>query len=169
MKITGKAFWLFLVTAVLMTVSLLPRPALAQARTDLTLTLLPYGYYLEATAGKDNLFYLEIRNIGTAAITDIRLSSDTPEGWTIDFSPAEIDYLGPKSLQTVDVNIKPPGNAARGEQRVTLIATANEIRKIESLWVTVKAASFWLWVGIGIAVVVTAAFIFIFMRFGRQK
>jgi uncharacterized membrane protein len=169
MKTKGKAFWLFLVTAVLLTVFLLPQPTFAQGRTDLTLTLLPYRYNFEITAGKDNLFYLEVRNTGTTTVTNIRLSSDKPEGWVIDFRPDRIDSLSPGSLQTVDVNIKPSGDAAKGELRVNIIATANEIRKVESLWVTVKIASYWLWVGIGIAVVVVAAFIFIFMRFGRQK
>ena len=173
MKIKSKACRLFLLVAFLMTVLLLPQPSLAQEReVDLTLTLLSgrYSYYHEATAGKDNIFYLEIRNTGSKAITDIRLSSAKPEGWVIDFELEEIDYLGPGSLRIVDINIKPAPKAAKGEYRVPLIAEVNEILKVEIYpWVTVKAASFWPWIGAGIVLVVVAGFIFIFMRFGRQK
>ncbi len=139
MTINSKVRWPFLFTVGLMTILLLPRPALAQeGKIDLTLTLLPGWYYYEATAGKDNIFFLEIRNTGSRAITDIRLSADKPEGWVIEFKPAEIDYLSPGSLQTVDVNIKPAGETAKGEYGVTLIAEANEIRKVESLRVTAQ-------------------------------
>ena len=178
MKIKSKACRLFLLAAVLMTV-LLPQPGLAQGiepplnrESGLTLTLLSgrYSYNLEVTAGEDNSFYLEIRNHGDEAITNIRLSSDKPEGWVIDLELEEIDYLGPGSLRAVDVNIKPPPEAAKDEYRVTFIAEANEIIRVESYsWVTVKGTSPWPWVGAGIVLVVVAVFIFIFMRFGRQK
>jgi uncharacterized membrane protein len=173
MKIKSKACRLFLLVAVLMTVLLLPQPSLAQEReADLTLTLFSgrYSYYHEVTAGKDNSFYLEIRNTGNEAITNIRLSSDQPEGWVIDLELEEIDYLGPGSLRTVDVNIKPAPKDAKGEYRVTFIAEVNEIQRVESTsWVTVEGTSFWPWIGAGIVLVVVATFIFIFMRFGRQK
>lgn len=169
MQIKGKACWLFLLTAVLMAMLLLPQPNLAQERkVELALTLLPYR--AEAKAGEDNTFFLEVRNIGSRAITNIRLSSVKPEeGWVIDFNPGEIAHLAPGSLQTVDVNIKPPSSAAKGGYSITVIAEANEIRQVESIWVSVKTASFWLWIGAGIVLAVIAGFIFVFMRSGRQK
>jgi len=169
-KINSKACWLFLCMAALMTLLLLPQPALAQERqTDLTLRLVSNWRNIEATAGKDNIFFLEVNNIGSKAITDIKLSSDKPEGWAIDFNPAHIDYLAPGSLQTVDLNIRPPKNIGRGEHEIDFIAEANEIRKAERFWVTVKLASLWLWVGAGGVLVVIIAFVLIYMRFGRQK
>ncbi len=179
MKIKSKACRLFLLAAVLMPVLLLPQPGLAQEpepptlkESGLTLTLLSdrYSYDHKVTAGEDNIFYLELRNSGDEAITDIRLSSDKPEGWVIDLELEEIDYLGPRSLRTVDVNIKPAPEAAKDEYRVTFIAEANEIIRVESYsWITVEAASPWPWIGAGIALAVVAVFIFIFMRSGRQK
>lgn len=170
MTIKSKACWLFLLVAVLMT-ALLPQPSLAQERElDLTLTLLPgrYPYYNEVKAGEDNTFFLEVRNTGSKAITNIRLSSDKPEGWVIEFEPQKLDYLGPGSLQTINVNIKPVPKVVEGEYRVTFIAEANEILRVESTsWVTVKTASPWPWIGAGIVLVVVAAFIFIFRRYGR--
>ncbi|MBI2304474.1 MAG: hypothetical protein HYU86_06975 [Chloroflexi bacterium] len=168
-KINNKACWLFWFTAALITILLLPQLALAQERqTDLTLRLVSHWSYIEAIAGKDNIFFLEINNIGSKAITDIKLSSDKAEGWVIDFKPGNIDYLGPGSLQTVDVNIRPSWNVGRGKHGVNIIAEANEIRKVEKFWVTVKTASLWLWVGAGVVLVVIGAFVSIYMRFGRR-
>ncbi len=170
MKVDSKVCWLFLFAVGLMAI-LLARPILAQeGKVDLTLRLVPGDYYNRVAAGQDNTFFLEIRNTGNKAVTNISLAADKLEGWVIEFSPREIDYLGPGSLQTVDVNIKPDGKAVKGDYRVILIATANEIRKVASIWVRVEtASSFWLWVGAIVAFVVVAAFVAIFVRFGRQQ
>ena len=47
MKIKGKAFLIFLATALLMAIIPTSQLTLAQEKTDLTLTLLPYRYSLE--------------------------------------------------------------------------------------------------------------------------
>jgi uncharacterized membrane protein len=166
---TKTRFLLLFLLIVCMSAILLTRPISAQEeKVDLTLQLVPGWYRYEATAGEENLFFLEVRNTGSKAITNIRLSSDKPEGWIVEFEPARIDYLSPGSLQTVDVNIKPAGKTTKGDYRVTLIAEANEIRKVESIWVEVKAASFWLWIGVGITLVLVAGFIIIFMRLNKR-
>lgn len=156
-------------TAALTMTLLLPQPALAQeGRTALALRL-RNGWSHEARPGKNNNFSLEVRNTGTRPITNIRLSSEKPEGWIIEFKPAEINYLSSGSLQTVDVNIKPVSKAFKEEYRVSLIAEANEIRVVQYIWITVKAASFWLWIWAVIGAIVIAGFVFIYMRYGRQK
>ncbi len=146
-----------------------------RVKLELELTLLlrnsqhDYYYNNEATAGQDNKFFLEVRNTGTKSITNIRLSAEEPEGWIIEFKPAEISYLSSGSVETVDVNIKPVSKAIKEGYQVTFIAEANEIRKGQSFWVTVKPAQFWIWIWIVAGVVVVAGFVFIFLRFGRQQ
>ena len=173
MRIESKACRLFLLVVFLITVPLFSQLSLAQeGETGLTLTLLSsrYSYHHEVTNGKDNSFYLELRNTSDKTITNIRLSSDKPADWIIDFSLEEIDYLSPGNFQTVDVNIKPALKAIKREHRVTFIAEANEMLRVESTsWVTVKATSPWPWIGAGIVLAIIAAFIFIFMHFDRQK
>ncbi len=160
---------LFILMAVFITVPS-PRLILAQeGKIGLDLSLVADGYYNKVTAGKDNIFFLEIRNTGDKAITNIRLSSIKPEGWVIDFKPGNIDYLGPGNFQTVDVNIKPPDKTTEDRYKVTLIAESNEIRKVLGIQTTVEAPKdYWLWIGGIILLVVIAGFIVVFMRFGRQ-
>ncbi len=148
MKGSGKFCWWWLVL-VLMTL-LLPQVALAQKETtDLAMTLVSGNYYNRVTAGKDNTFFLELRNTGSTALTNIRLSADKPEGWVVEFSPTQIGYLAAGSLQTVEVNVRPDSKASKTDYQITLIAEANEIRKVSPIWVTVQSTSFWLWVGGG--------------------
>jgi len=165
-----KASWLLLIMVVLLAALLLPQTAFAQDRQiDLTLKLVSHRYRIDVTAGKDNNFFLEVNNIGNLAITGIKLSADEPEGWVVEFNPANIDRLAPGSLQTVDVNIRPPGNISGGERVINFIADANEIRKAERIWVTAKLASSWVWVGVIGVLIVVAIFALIFVRYGRQR
>ena len=126
-------------------------------------------YNFEAKAGQDNKFFLEVRNIGTQPITDIRLTAEEPEGWVIEIKPAAIGYLGFGSLETIDVNINPVGKAIKQNYSVTFIAESNEIGKRQTFSVTVNPAQFWIWIWVLAGVVVVAGFVLIYWRFGRQQ
>ncbi len=169
MRIAGKICWLLLYVMGLMLI-LSPGTVLAQEeKIDMTLRLISGDYYKKVTPGKENILYLEIYNAGNKPLTNIRLSSDEPEGWVVKFTPVSIDYLGAGSFQTVDVNIEPASNAAKDEYQVNIIAEANETRRVINAFLRVETAtSIWLWVGITVAALVVAGFIIIYLRFGRQ-
>jgi uncharacterized membrane protein len=169
MKISRKIYWIPLLVVGLMAV-LWPCSMLAQAeKTGLTLNIVPDGYYNVITAGQEKTVFLEVWNNGDTELTNIRLSADFPKGWTVEFSPGLIDNLTPGSSQTVDIMLRPDKDADKGEYNVTLIADANETRRVTSIFVRVESASlFWVWVGIGIAALLIVGFVVIFMRFGRE-
>ncbi len=169
MRIGGNICRLLLCVMGLMLI-LSPSMVLAQEeKIGLTLRLVNGRYSNEVEPGKDNIFYLEIRNTGNRALTNIRFSSVKPEGWVIDFKPGNIDDLGPGNFQTVDVNIKPPDKTTEERYKVTLIAESNEIRKVLGIQTTVEAPEgYWLWIGGIVLLVVIAGFIVVLMRFGRQ-
>ncbi len=169
MRIGGKICWLLLCVIGLMLI--LPSgTVLAQGeKIDLILRLIPGDYRKKVTPGEENIFYLEIHNAGDKPITNIRLSSDEPEGWVVTFKPASLDYLGAGSLQTVDVSIKPASDAMKDNYQINIIAEANETRRVISTFLRVETAvSLWLWVGITVAALAVAGFIIIYRRFGRQ-
>lgn len=159
-----------LATLVVILTFLLPGPAVAQdGKTDLILRLVSNDYYNPVKTGKDNILFLEIQNNGDKSLSNIRMSSNQPKDWTVEFTPSTISALSPGSIQTIDVNIKPVEGASRGEYQVTVIAEANEIRRVQNIWVRVESTSFWLWVGAILGAAVIAAFIIVFMRLGRQQ
>ncbi len=169
MKIISKFRWQLLGIVGVIAI-ILPRPLLAQGeKTDLTLTLSPIGYYNELKVGEENKLFLEVRNTGNTTITHIRLSSQGPKDWIIEFNPGEIASLTAGNFQTVDLIVKPDSKATKGGYNITLIAEANEVRRAETVWLNVKSSSsLWLWIGAIIGTVVVAIFVFIFVHFGRR-
>jgi uncharacterized membrane protein len=170
MRIGREIYWILLLLVGL-TVLLSPCSMLAQAeKTDLTLTIVPDGYYNVINAGEEKTIFLEVGNGSRTTLENIWLSVDAPKDVTVEFNPAVIDRLPPGNVQTVDVALKIASNAAKGEHNITVIAQANEMRRVTSFYVRVESTSlFWVWVGAGIAAVLIAGFVVIFMRFGRDK
>ncbi len=126
-------------------------------------------YNTTAIAGKDNFYSTLIQNTGSGTIEDIKFSSSKPSGWSIEFTPKEIDALAPGSFQTIDVNIKPAPKAIAGDYRISLIADAKQTREsIDDIRITVETPNIWGWVGVGIILVVLAGVIAVFMRFSRR-
>ena len=125
-------------------------------------------YNTSATAGRDNYFSVEVNNNGSAAIDNITFSSDKPKGWTIEFTPDEIDTLAAIDSQTVEVNIKPPAKTISGDYEITLTAKGKQISDDIDIRVTVETPTVWGWVGVGIIILVVAGLAFVFMRFSRR-
>ncbi len=107
---------------------------------------------------------------GNKAITNIRLSAEPLKGWTVEFKTASVDYLGPGSVQTIDLNIKPDSDIARGDYRVTIVAQANEIRKVKVvlLAITETSYSYWPWIGAILGIAVVVVFAIVFVRLNRR-
>ncbi len=143
--------------------------AVITAKYFLALVSATERYNTEAEAGKDNYFSIEVGNLGTAAINNIKFSSDKPQGWIIDFTPDKIESLEAISTQTVDINIKPPTETIAGDYSITLKASGDQISAGDiKIRVTVESPTIWGWVGVGIIVLVIAGLIVIFLRFSRR-
>lgn len=159
-----------LLTAVLLG-SLLPCSLLfaQEDKVDLSLRLLPGYYYKEVVAGEDMALFMEVRNNGNTAITDIKLTADKPEEWKVDIIPGSISYLSAGSSQTVDISVVPASNSPSGEYTITMLAEATETRTAVSTTLRIKSdSSFWKWIGIGVGALVVAGFVIIYLRFGKQ-
>jgi uncharacterized membrane protein len=137
-------------------------------QTDLTLNIV-YDGFNSMKAGEERALFLEVGNSGDNALTDIRLSADTPEGWTVSFSPNEIDSLAPGSFQTVNVVLKSADNTERGDYNIAVIARAAETQRVTSIYTRVESSSLlWVWVAAGMGALLIAGFLIIFLRFGRE-
>lgn len=158
-----------IVIAILIAV-LSPVSSLAQPdKVDLVLNLAPGSYSRDIKPGETAVLFLEVRNLGSGAVTDIKFLSDKPGDWTVEFTPQAIDVLQAGSSRAIDVAITAPRDAGRGEHTITLIAQANETRSVTSTFVRVQTTtSSWLWIGAVIAALVIAGFIAVYWRWGRQ-
>lgn len=125
-------------------------------------------YNTMATSGRDNYFSIEVNNIGSAAIDDISFSTSKPTGWTVEFSPSEIDSLAALDSQIIEVNIKPPAKAIAGDYMISVTAKGEQISDDIDIRVTVETPTIWGWLGVAIIVLVIAGVVYIFMRFSRR-
>jgi len=168
MKINWKLLSLLLMVAGLM-LAALPGQILAQDnKVELTLRLLPGHYYSEITLEESETLYLEIKNSGDEAITNIELFSDKPEGWTVDFEPESIDYLAADSHQSIDVRVIADADTVKDDYTLTLIAEADQTRAVTTTVLRVEDAfAPWRWVGLGVGALIIVLFVVLYRRFGR--
>lgn len=169
MKVCCRVLHVVLATVALVVALFVAPRAVAQGRTDFSLTINPLGYPAEIRAGEPSRLFLEIKNSGTTTITGIKLFSIHPEGWVVELNPPEVETLTAGSLRTIYVTVRPPANARSGRHQVSLVAEASEMRREQVFFVVVKPASYWMWVGIGVVGVIVAVFALIFVRSGSQK
>ncbi len=144
---------------------------IAKVTARYSLAALPANerYNTNANAGQDNVFSIDVANIGTAAIENITFSPDKPDGWEISFKPEKVDLLEIFDPKTIDVNIKPPPKTVAGDYMISLRVSGKQASADKmDIRVTVKTPTIWGWVGVGIIVVVVIGLVFIFMRFGRR-
>lgn len=156
------------VCALLASVVVSSVPVAAQSKADLTLTLVPNLYVVDAQAGKETRLVLEVRNTGDTALAGISLTSDKADGLRVNLDPSQIASISPGEVRTVDVDIIPASTVTRGEYSVTLIASVGGLQRTQFVQVKVEPASYWVWVASGIAVVVIAVFILVFLRLGKK-
>ncbi|MFH1032135.1 MAG: NEW3 domain-containing protein [Chloroflexota bacterium] len=169
MRIGNKIRWLLFIAVVISAIFPTIFAAGQTIRKDLVIRFAAGSYPYNVKIKQNNIFYLEIENIGNQALSNIRLSANAPEGWFVEINPPIISYLSTGSVQTVDANVKPAINSDKKEYQLTFIAEGDGIRKVMTTWVRVEdSQSMWLWIGIGIGVIVIAGFIFVFLKLGKQ-
>ncbi len=171
MKMKRNIGWILLL-AVSATMVLMPAAVLAQPqpeKDDLILNIV-YDNFNSLKVGEQRTLYLEVRNTGYNDLSNIRLSTESPEGWTVEIKPAVIDKLAAGDVQTVDVTLKPAENTSKGNYNIAVIADAAGIRRVSGIYVRVESGSLlWVWVAVGLAVVLIMGFVLIFLRFGREE
>ena len=147
--------------------------AIVTAKYDLELEMVTGRLNTEATSGEDNYFSISIINTGTAELEKLSFSSKIrgrPSGWSITFSPEEIDNLPVGSTREVQVDIKPAQKTIAGDYMITLSAEPEDKRAFGSvdIRVTVLTPTIWGWVGVGIVVLVIGGLAVMFWRLGRR-
>jgi uncharacterized membrane protein len=165
-----KIFLLMLLMVIAAAGIMAPCAVLAQAsKTDLTLNVV-YDNFSSLKAGEQRTVYLEVANNGDTELTNVKLSSESPAGWRVEFTPLVIDKLEPGNVQTVNILLQPADNTTKGDYNIAVIAEADGLRRVTNIYVNVQSTSlFWVWVAAGIAVLLIAGAVAIFFRFGREE
>jgi len=48
-------------------------------------------YNTEMFAGRENTFYMTVKNTGAAKANNIQFTSEQPKGWTVEFDPDRVE------------------------------------------------------------------------------
>lgn len=123
---------------------------------------------MEARAGADNHITVILENFGTGTIDNITFTSTKSEGWSITFTPYNVEALEAGLRQEVDVKITPPAKTIAGDYNVLLKFLGEQATYTIELRVTVVTPTIWGGAGIGIAVAVIAGLVILFRRLGRR-
>ncbi len=143
--------------------------AIVTAQYTLDLSSATDLYSMTATAGKENVYSIIVKNTGTAPLHNIKLSSSQPDGWTISYSKDSFDTMEAGQSQTIDARITPASKAIAGDYNITLTSSSKEASSHDvTVRVTVNTPSVWGWTGVGVIALVIVGLVFAMARFSRR-
>jgi uncharacterized membrane protein len=122
----------------------------------------------DITAGKEKRVELQVRNTGSADLTDIKLSASKPANWDVTFDPENITRLGSGESTYVYATIKADKKAIPGDYVTTLHSRTPEASSNASFRVTVKTGMLWGWIGILVILIAMAGVFYLFRKYGRR-
>jgi uncharacterized membrane protein len=123
----------------------------------------------QGTAGQTTDLALTLANGGTAAITNVKLTSTAPSGWKITFDPATIASLDAGKTQDVTAHIVPSSDALAGDYVVTMTANGDQSTTSSAdIRFTVDTSLQWAAIGVALIAVVLIGLGLVFRRYGRR-
>lgn len=122
----------------------------------------------QATAGRENILKIVVKNQGSAPARDVELSSFPPVGWNVEFEPKTIPEIAPDNFAEVTAKIKPSDKTVAGDYMMTITARSESISDSAEFRITVVTSTLWGIVGIGIIVIALGAVSWAVSRFGRR-
>jgi uncharacterized repeat protein (TIGR01451 family) len=123
----------------------------------------------QGTAGQTTDLALSLANGGTAAITNVKLTSTAPSGWKITFDPATIASLDAGKTQDVTAHIVPSSDALAGDYVVTMTANGDQSTTSSAdIRFTVDTSLQWAVIGVALIAVVLIGLGLVFRRYGRR-
>jgi uncharacterized membrane protein len=123
----------------------------------------------KATAGKVNNLSIELYNTGSAALDNLVLNAQKPDGWVVTFDPANIASLSNGQTAQVNVVITPPKDkTVAGDYNITLSSSNSNVNSSLVIRVTVETPTIWGTVAIIVIVVVIVGLAVLFLKLGRR-
>lgn len=122
----------------------------------------------DAVANQTSSVSLTLTNNGNVDLQNITLSSDAPDGWTVEFSESTVSVLEAGASCELTARVTPAEDALSGDYVMTLNAENSEAEDSAEFRVTVKTETLWGVVGVLLIVVVCVGLWFVFRKYGRR-
>lgn len=145
-----------------------PIETVIKGKYDLNLSTPSGRLSTEVTAGGEKDVKLSLKNTGTVALRDIKLTSSSPADWNVEFDTKQIPKLTPGATTTVIATVKASNKAIAGDYQMDVNAKTPEAASKASFRVTVNKSVAWGSVGILIIVLVVGGIGYLFKKYGRR-
>lgn len=123
----------------------------------------------EAYAGQSSQLTIVLRNDGSEAAHDVKLSASTPEGWKSSFDPKYVPQIAPGGRQSVKMTLTPSERAIAGDYQMTVTGDGdNGLTDSANFRITVMTSTLWGAIGIAIIAIALLVVVFAVARFGRR-
>jgi uncharacterized repeat protein (TIGR01451 family) len=120
-------------------------------------------------AGSASPLEVVLTNSGTAAITNVKLTTSVPTGWDVTFGEDTVASLEPGVPVTVSAQVKPSADAIAGDYNITISATGDQsTRDSIDVRYTVETSLLWGVIGAALIIAVAAGVWWVFQRYGRR-
>ena len=121
------------------------------------------------TAGGTSTLTLEVRNTGSAPITNLKFSASPPSGWKVDFSPATVESVPAGDTPvTTTATITASNQALAGDYLITIRADSDNPNDSVEIRTTVETSPIGYIIGIGVLIAVGIGLFVVFQRYGRR-
>jgi uncharacterized membrane protein len=122
----------------------------------------------DATAGDRTDLILVVRNTGTGALSEVKMTSTPPTGWKVNFDPETVDKIDAKQEARVTARITPAADSVAGDYQVNMTAAAGATTDNVDVRVTVKTSLLTGLLGVLLLAAVIFAVLWVFRRYGRR-
>jgi uncharacterized membrane protein len=125
-------------------------------------------------AGSATTQQIVVKNTGTGALTNVKMTSTQPTKWTVAFDQDTIPTIAPGDQATVNAKITPTGEAVTGDYKVSFDANApgengaTAATDELAMTFTVETSPIWLFAGFALIVVILVALFYVFRTYGRR-
>lgn len=120
------------------------------------------------TTGGEKKLDLVVKNTGSEALSNVKLSSGNPSGWDVTFEPKEIKTIQPGSNARVIAAVQADKDAIAGDYILNIKAKVPETSSKLAFRVSVKTPLIWGWIGILIIIIALGSIVFLFRKYGRR-
>lgn len=134
----------------------------------LTLTGRDERLSARAEAGEETPVELVLVNTGSAPAQGIKLESNAPSGWKVEFEPERLEVLAPEARHTISALITPSSKAIAGDYMVTMRAVTEHANESSDFRVTVQTSTLWGVVGVLVIAAALVVLVAAMMRYGRR-
>ncbi|CAM3390406.1 MULTISPECIES: COG1470 family protein [Paenibacillus] len=120
------------------------------------------------SAGGSKTVELQVKNTGTADLSDINLSSEAPVDWEVTFNPKTIENLPAGQSTTVEAKLTASDKAIAGDYVTNMKASAAEASSDAQFRVSVKGSMLWGWIGVLIILAIIGGIYYLIRKYGRR-